>query len=488
MKQDARPELSEKPPWSLAARLTAWYALSSFALLLIVSGFLYWALSSYLDEEDDEFLQTKIRVVERILQEKGEASHELRNEVAVQWAAHEYRRVYARLLDAGGNVIVSSPHMAERVPPEICPVPGSRESRIGEGAYIRPLAGEVYRAMTARIREHPGKPFRVLQIAVNETAEFKLLAQYRRRMWVVLGIAFLACAVVGYEIARRGIRPVREIAFAAQRIRSTTLHERICPTGLPREIATLANTFNEMLDRLEGAFSRLSAFSADIAHELRTPINSLRGEIEVALSRPRTIEEYRQVLSSSLEECVRVTRLIESLLFLARAENPRTMVTKQPLEIGSELSAIREFYDAAATDAGLNLQLELKGSTNAQADLDRALFQRAVGNLIENALAHTPAGGSVTVSATEENGAVQVAVRDNGAGIPVEHLPRIFDRFHRVDQARSRNTGGMGLGLSIARSIALLHGGAIDVSSELGAGTRITLTFPKSAAGQHHGA
>jgi len=478
------PNTGQRTGWSLAARLTAWYALSSFALLCIASAILYWALSTYLNSEDDEFLETKIRVVEKLLQRHGEESRQLRSEVAVTWAAHEYHRVYARLLDEHGNVLMSSQNMAERVPLDIFPAPGTEHSPIGKGKYIRPAGGqEVYRAMSARIREAPDKPLRILQIAVNETSEFRLLGRYRNQLWLVLTLAFIACALIGYEIARRGLRPVRDIALAAGRIRSTTLHERIRQSGQPRELAALAVTFNEMLDRLEEAFARLSAFSGNIAHELRTPVNTLRGELEVALSRTRSPADYMQVLTSSLEECTRISWLIDSLMFLARAESPQAMVTRKPLDVSAELTNLREFYDAAAADAGLTLQLKADGSNGGlRASLDRALFQRAVGNVVENALAHTPSGGTVTISAIADNGLLRVRVRDTGPGIPPEHLPYIFERFHRVDAARSRNTGGMGLGLAIARSITVLHGGSADAASSPGDGTQVTLTFPRDEA------
>jgi len=159
------------------------------------------------------------------------------------------------------------------------------------------------------------------------------------------------------------------------------------------------------------------------------------------------------------------------------------VVTRQPLDVSAELTNLRDFYDAAAADAGLTLQLNAEGANGGlRVALDRALFQRAVGNVVENALAHTPSGGTVTISANAENGFLRVGVRDSGPGIPPEHLPHIFERFHRVDPARSRNTGGMGLGLAIARSIAVLHGGSADAASHPGDGTQVTLTFPRDEA------
>jgi two-component system heavy metal sensor histidine kinase CusS len=202
-----------------------------------------------------------------------------------------------------------------------------------------------------------------------------------------------------------------------------------------------------MLDRLEESFKRLARFSADIAHELRTPVNNLRREAEVALGKSRSAEGYREVLGSCLEECARLSRIIDSLL-----------------------------YEAAAAEAGVTLRLIC--SDGMVANLDRTLFQRAVGNLVANALAHTPAGGIVTVAAGREDGAVTVNVTDTGCGIPEAHLPHVFDRFYRVDDARSTATGGVGLGLAIVKTIAGLHHGSAMIKSEVGKGTRVTLAFP----------
>jgi len=291
----------------------------------------------------------------------------------------------------------------------------------------------------------------------------------------------LLSALIGYQIARRGIRPVEEIAATVRRIRSSTLNQRVETRGLPSELSTLALTFNETLDGLEDAFARLARFSSDIAHELRTPINNIRGEVEVALGKARAPEEYREVLESSLEECLRLSRIIDSLLFLARAEHPETQIRREPLDIGKELNALREFYEGAASEIGVSL--DLSASPDLTVPLDRTLFQRAVGNLIENALAHTSSGGHIRLKSAVTGGTLFVSVTDDGCGIPAEHLPRVFDRFHRVDAARSRNDGGSGLGLAIVKSVVTLHGGDALIQSAPGEGTCVTLCIP--AGGQH---
>jgi len=288
---------------------------------------------------------------------------------------------------------------------------------------------------------------------------------------------FVTFPLIGYQVARHGIRPVAEMATTARHISSTNLRERILPEGYPSELASLAGTFNAMLDRLEESFERISQFSADIAHDLRTPVNNIRGESEVALARARTVDEYREVLNSCLEEAVRLSDLIGDLLFLARAESPLTHLRRERIDVGELVRGVQEYYEASAADAGVYFSTGLPYEP-VIADLDRTLLQRAVSNLVSNALAHTPSGGSVVLGTNREHSSVRIEVSDTGSGIPPEALPRVFDRFYRVDTSRSQASGGTGLGLAIVQSIAVLHGGRVEISSKLGQGTRVTLLMP----------
>jgi two-component system heavy metal sensor histidine kinase CusS len=480
MSSKSAPE-SGRRPWSLAARLTAWYAAGAFALVLVVTGFLYWALVSSLDREDDEELADKVRVLRAALRDGGGDLAALRQQAEWGWAARQYALVHVRVLGEDGRVVVETPGMGAALPAAAFPppLPAEADPR-GPETDVRPADGRPYRVLAARAAAGPGASgAHVIQVALDRSPEEELLARYRGRLWLVLALALAASALGGYGTARRGLRPVAEVTAAARRIRPANLGERLAVAGLPSELAALAETFNAMLGRLEDSFGRLARFSADIAHELRTPVNNLRGEAEVALSRPRGADEYREVLGSCLEECGRLSRLIDSLLFLARAEHPTTQVAREPLDVGRELAAVRDFYEAAASEAGVALAVAAPAGLTAE--LSRPLFQRAVGNLVANALAHTPPGGRVTLSATAEDGRVRVEVADTGRGIATEHLPHLFDRFYRADPARSSSSGGVGLGLAIVRGIAELHGGAVALDSEVGRGTRVSLLLPAQA-------
>lgn len=464
-------------PWSLAVRLTAWYAGSSFVLILAATGFLYWVLASNLDREDDEFLADKVRILRALLRDRPGDAVALKQEMEWEWNVSEHARFAMRIVNEDGQVVFESPGMSALLPPTVFPAAATSAAEPQPGADLHTRAGRAFRVVAARAAAgDSGRETRILQVALDRSSEEQLLARYRRNLWLVLGLAVVVCTLAGYRIARRGLRPIQEVSETARRIRATTLDERIDVRGLPGELWLLAGTFNDMLDRLEEAFQRLSRFSADIAHELRTPVNNLRGEIEVALTNPRPAEEYREVLGSSLEECARLAGLIDSLLFLARAESPEAEIQKIQLDVGRELATVRDYYEASAAEAGVSLAVT--APTGLVALLDRSLFQRAVGNLLANALAHSSPGGRITLAGDRENGAVCIDVADTGSGIPPDHLPHVFDRFYRADQARTTSAGRVGLGLAIVHSIMDLHRGSVAIRSEVGKGTTVTLRFP----------
>ncbi len=418
---------------------------------------MYWALAANLDREDDEFLADRVRVLRGLLQERPEDTLALRQAVGTEQAARPEAQIFVRIIGPAGATLVESPGMSDELPPSVFPDPtAAEEPERATGVSTR--AGRSFRvlAVQAELGRSGGKTA-VLQLAFDRTYEEDLLAEYRRRLWAVLAVGAARHCVVGYRIAHRGLRPLAEMAATARRIRPLTLHERMQTAGLPADLAVLAVTFNDMLDRLESSFGRLERFSADIAHELRTPVSNIRGLAEVALGRPRSPEEYHDTIASCLEECDRLARLIDSLLFLARADNPQTRIARERVDLARELSAVRDYYEATAAEAGVGLTVTVKDPIVA--NLDRILVQRAVGNLVGNALAHTPAGGTVTLSARSDDTGVVVEVTDTGCGIAAEHLPHVFDRFYRVDQARTGSGGRVGLGLAIVKGIAVLHGG-----------------------------
>jgi two-component system heavy metal sensor histidine kinase CusS len=473
MSSKSAPESAPRRPWSLAARLTAWYTAFAFAVVLVATGVLYAALVVSLDRDDDATLLDRVHILRVVLGTLPSDEAALRRRTEWAWADRQPAQVYVRVLDTAGRVLVETPGMGEELPPRLFPPPASEGGEPPRGDDVRAADGRPFRVASADAALQGGAPC-VVQVALDRRQEEDLLAGYRRNLWLVLGGALIACAAGGYRIARRGIRPVEQVTALARRVRPTALGERVTTAGLPAELLALAGTFNAMLDRLEESFGRLARFSSDIAHELRTPVNNLRGEVEVALGRPRPPEEYREVLGSCLEECGRLARLIDSLLFLARAESPKTQVSREAVDVRHELEAVREFYEPAAAEAGVSLTVSADGAGSAR--VDRALLQRAVGNLVENALRYTPPQGAITLRAARDGGGLRLEVEDTGCGIAMEHLPHVLDRLYRVDRARS--SGGAGLGLAIVKGIVELHGGSVAVASAVGRGTRVTLLLP----------
>jgi len=466
--------------WStLAFRLTAWYVLAGLALVVFTTASLYFLLVAELQKSSDLFLADKMNVLRTMLRERPDDWDGLREEVELESAARRYQHFYIRLLDERDVPLLTTPGMGDQLglPQLKSQTPGRQE----RAESVQGRNGRLFLVMSGAAAVGSSGHSDTVQIAIDVSQQEELLARYRHRFWLILVGTLAIFPLVGYQIASRGIRPVREVATTARHISSTNLHERIQPEGYPSELASLAATFNQMLDGLEESFDRISRFSADIAHDLRTPVNNIRGEAEVALARARTVDEYREVLGSCLEEAVRLSDLIGDLLFLARAESPLAHLHRESIDVGELLSGIREYYEAPAADRGVSLSTVVPYEP-VIAQLDRALLQRAVGNLVSNALAHTPPGKSVVLSASVEPAAFRIEVSDAGVGIPPEALPRVFDRFFRVDESRAQASGGTGLGLAIVQSIMLLHGGNVEIASRVGQGTRVTLRVPVSPA------
>lgn len=464
-------------PWSLTARLTWLYAGSTAVVLLLAAGYLYWGLAQGLHRNDRALVEGKLRVLRVLLHEHADKPDALASEIEHEAEANEFLKYYLRVLDTRGRVVIETPGMGGLLPvtefPELVRLPDGTEPVVQRTMP----SGKTYLlivADSAAADALSGQRWR-LHVALDIAHREALLAHYRLTLVVALAAGIVLAALAGIFVARAGLRPLRAITHATRRITASRLDERVVPAQWPVELRELATAFDAMLDRLQNSFNRLTEFSADIAHAMRNPINNLRGETEVALTRARTPDEYRQSLASALEEFDRLSRMIEGLLFIARADDPRAALTPVPLAVRVELEAVREFYDALAADRRVTVLCEGEAEFTA----DPMLVRRAVSNLLGNALKHTPPGGTVRLAArTLPDGAAEISVADTGVGIAPEHLPKVFERFFQVDKTQADPAKGAGLGLAIVQSIMRLHGGTAHVASVVGAGTTITLTFP----------
>jgi two-component system heavy metal sensor histidine kinase CusS len=282
-------------------------------------------------------------------------------------------------------------------------------------------------------------------------------------------------------MARRIVAAPMRLAAAANRISARPMSERLSVERTPTELVESTHAFNRMLDRLEAAFKRLSEFSSDLAHDLRTPINNLLGEAQVALARPRSAEEYRAVLESAVEDYERISRLIENMLFLARADDPQAAIHRRALELRPLLERGRGFFEMLAEERGVGLEIELQPQAT-QVWADETMFLRALGNLVSNALRYAPRDTVVIVAANvHDGGGCTLEVSNDGPPIAPQHQARIFERSFRVDEARADSASNSGLGLAIVKSIMDLHGGTASVISGPGRRTMFRLWFPGAA-------
>lgn len=296
-----------------------------------------------------------------------------------------------------------------------------------------------------------------------------------KKIVAALLLSSLVAILLGYIIARNSMSRVHEFANKIELITANSLHERINLNDWPCELKTLGNKFNNMLDRLQLSFTQLSQFSSDIAHELRNPIHNLKGMTEQALTKTRTVDEYNQLLESCYEEYEYLTKLIENLFFLAHVDHGEIKINKIELNAREEILKICDYFSAIAAEK--NIEITCAG--NATILADPILFKRVVNNLLSNALKYTPSSGKIHIDLNSVKDNVHLTFKDTGVGIQQAHLSKIFDRFYRVDPSRSSLTGGLGLGLTIAKSIIELHKGQISIESEFNKGTTINIKLPK---------
>lgn len=456
---------------SITFRLTLLFATVSTTILLLLGVVVDRLVERHFEELDLEMLDGKLAFVEHIL---GDAR--TRQDVAL---------LPARLEDAlighhGLNISVLSPDgkpvatTGAQSFPDALLAPQAAERR---GPLVWSDAGRSYRGIAAGARTGiAGTPTLVVALSTDIAHHEHFMRSFHVALWTVVGAAALLTGLLGWFAARRGLAPLRHMRSAAAAITADRLHERLEAASIPPELAEVAETLNEMLARLEESFRRLSDFSSDLAHELRTPVSNLLTQTQVMLSKARSADEYREVLASNAEEFERLSRMIADMLFLAKSDNHLIVPHRERVDLIEEVRGLFEFYEALADEKGVSLSC----SGSAIVPGDRLMLRRALSNLLSNAIRHTPAGGRIDVGARDVNPSlVALTVENTGDDIAAEHLPRLFDRFYRVAPSRQRSGEGAGLGLAITRSIARAHGGDAVVRSSGGV-TAFELRLPSA--------
>jgi heavy metal sensor kinase len=435
---------------SVSARLTSLFVLLTAVILAVFAGSLYL----WVRDRHSRMLDEDVRVQSRLFQDRFVEEYE------------EIRRgIHPELGPLLEEFLVASGAEGEVVAAD------GRRLFVSKGY---PSTGRGFRRHEGTVKTSAEESFTV-RLALSEEP-FRLALRQLEIYFALFVPPVLALAgVLGFLFVRRTLTPVGRIRRQAERISRANVSERVPVPSGSGEFRELALTFNEMLDRLDRAFQDLHNFAADAAHELRTPLATLRAEIDTAIQQPRSLEEHERMLTSFAEEVTRMNRVVSDLFTLAKMDMRQYALHKERVELGELLDEARDVWESPAEEGGIEILRE--GPPIMMAG-DPAALRRVFMNLIENAIKYNRPGGKIHLSTERLPDKIRVRVRDTGMGIAPEDLPRLFKRFYRVDKARSRDSGGAGLGLAICKSFVEAHGGTIGVESVSGAGTTFTLEFP----------
>ena len=454
---------------SLTTRLTLLYSLVSALLLLGMAGLTAVAVDRHFEVLDRDTLHDKIELIQDSVAKAGTAADLQRR---LDDALQNHPGLFVRVDDAAGSVLYASAQFS--FPAELVKAHG-----VDAGpAFFTWLQGErEFRALSAVAPAHAGlRQDMRIWVALDTLHHAHFISALRAALWLYAGLAAGLSGMLGWWAARTGLAPLRAMKARAQAVTAHKLDQRMPAEAVPVEMADLAHSLNEMLERLQRDFQRLSEFSSDLAHELRTPISNLLTQTQVALAQPRDAAAYREILASNAEEFQRLARMVSDMLLLAKAEHGLLLPRTEPIDLADEVRALFDFYEALAEEK----QIELRCSGTAVLSGDRLMLRRAISNLLSNALRHTPPRGCVEVVIESRPSAISLRVENSGSTIAPELLPRLFDRFFRADKSRAHpDTEGAGLGLAITQAIVQAHGGQAAVTSAAGR-TCFTLSFPLS--------
>jgi len=456
--------------FSLTSRLTVFFTSVAAAVVLGLGLLFLIATDRHFQELDRAALRDKKLLIESIL------AHANSSEDA-KWrlddALSHHHGLYVVVNDAQGTTLFQSAgfHLPERSH-------SGHPSPDGYSLQAWKSGESEFHAIhfQARTGSAPATDLDIF-VAIDIEHHKQFLSDLRRSLAIYASIATLVSGLLGWLAAHQGMAPLRAMKTRAATVTGQRLEGRMPVESVPVEMADLARELNHMLDRLQEDFQRLSDFSSDLAHELRTPISNLLTQTQVTLSAKRDTETYRDTLASNAEELQRLGRMVSDMLFLAKTERGVDLPNKERFSAAAEVQALLEFYEAVAEEKGIRLGAHGDGEIQG----DRLMFRRALSNLISNALRHTPERGEVQIQVAREERSVRVTVENTGKEIDPKDIPRLFDRFYRADPARTHpGSDGAGLGLSITKAIVEAHGGNVSASSSQGQ-TQFSLTFPLKA-------
>ena len=457
---------------SLTARLAALFAALTAGLLVLAAVLFVHMLERHFQELDEHELEGKTVLIRNALHDDTSLPGTERIRALDRYfIGHESMGVLLR--DDAGRVL----HV---IHPEHFTAAQLEGERLAAGLADWMVDGLPHRGLEVEVAlpglEAQGTSIRAL-VALDLSHHVHFLESVRKATWAGVVGAALAAALFGWLAAQRGLAPLRRVTDTARKLSARQLAERLAIDDAPLEVRDHVEAFNGMLARLDTAFQRLGDYSADIAHELRTPVSNLMTQTQVALSRPRTPEAYQDILASNLEEYERIARMVSDMLFLAKAEENTLARGSETVDLAQEAEALIDFYEALADERGI--RIVCRGQ--AQVAGDRLMLRRALSNLISNALRHTPDGERIDIDISTDPAGIRLAIRNVGDPIPADQLDRIFERFHRGSTQRGARGEGAGLGLAITRSIVRAHAGEITAESADGV-TCFTIRLPAGGA------
>jgi two-component system heavy metal sensor histidine kinase CusS len=460
---------------SLTQRLTLMFVATATVVLLVLGFVVARSVERHFEDLDMMVLSGKLELIQQGLESVTSADELTSFTHQLAWSLVGHHGLEVMMLDTDSAVMFATTH-ANFAPDQVVSLATHSTGR----PALWQQGDQTYRVIAARLptatRDAAGQAVHLVVLTATDIGHHQVyMRNFLKTLWLFVACAAVGMAGLGWALVRRGLAPLHAMREQAQVVTAQQLSHRLPVHSMPVELAQLAQSLNDMLARLEEAFARLSDFSSDIAHELRTPVSNLMTQTQVVLSHPRDAAEYKTTLESNAEELDRMARMIADMLLLAKSDNGLVLPNRETVDLADETQALFDYYDALAADKGL--QLSLIG--HAQVQADRLMLRRAIGNLISNAVRHANPGSRLLVALDDRPEAVVLSVENFGSTIPTEYLDRIFDRFFRVDAARQRSEG-TGLGLAIAKSIVSAHGGTISATSSESV-TRFSIKLPHNA-------
>lgn len=465
-------------PSSVRTRITILATSVTLGICALVCAAVYVGLYMSLHREVDSFLEGEVREFQAILQhEEDDDLKEIEREIRAELGGRPGADLTFRLLDKQGRMLITSDSK------DSFPNPWPT----GQSASATKMWFEFFRVDDSSLR------FCNQHVTIDRHGDVIVQAVYRldrveRSLalcrWVCVSAVLLA-AILSYfggrVVARNSMRPVAAITHSARNVTAKQLSLRVPRSGANDEIDELAVTLNDMLERIDAGVQRIQQFTADAAHELRTPLTALRGTAEFALSQPRSVEQLSAVIERSLDYYRVLTRITDDLLLLARLDAGQEPLQTEPCAVDTIVDEVVDLYRPLAADHGIELRIE--PTPTITISIDPGKIRRVISNLVDNAIKYMGGPGSVTIGLSESNGATTIRIADTGSGIPPNDLPHVFERFYRVDRARTASPGdaprSIGLGLAICRSIVQAHGGRLTMESIPWVGTIVSIVLPK---------